>query len=96
MMNSTNRNSKAHRPRARLTSEYDRLLTRLIAARKAAGVTQVQVAQHLGKPQSHVSKCESKEREIGIIDLWKWCGAIGITLSDLIQQFEKDVEQSEQ
>ena len=39
------------------------LLARLIQARKDAGVTQIEVAAKLGKPQSHVSKCETQERD---------------------------------
>jgi transcriptional regulator with XRE-family HTH domain len=46
------------------TPEYRQMLTRLRAARKAAGFTQVQVAEHFGRPQSFVAKCESGERRI--------------------------------
>lgn len=80
----------------RFSEEYELLLARLIEARKAAGVTQQQVANCLGKPQSHVSKCESKDREISIIDLWKWCNAIGLPFSQLIRQFEADVSRIHQ
>ena len=33
------------------------------------GLTQVQVAKKLGKPQSYVSKVESNERRIDVIEL---------------------------
>ena len=77
----------------RFSNEYRLLLDRLIETRKAAGITQQQIADWLGKPQSHVSKCESQDREISIVDLWKWCGALGITLSEIVRQFEQDVGQ---
>ncbi len=48
---------------------YRRLLEQLKAARKAAGLTQVQVATALGEPQSFVSKCESGERRIDAVEL---------------------------
>ena len=34
-----------------------------------AGLTQVDVAQTLGKPQSYVSKCESGERREDFVEL---------------------------
>lgn len=79
------------RARSRFSSEYGILLNRLVAARKAAGVTQVEIAKHLGKEQSYVSKCEHRETEISIIDLWKWCNAIGMPVSEFMRQFEEVV-----
>jgi transcriptional regulator with XRE-family HTH domain len=48
---------------------YKKFLAKLKAARLNAGLTQVQVAAHLGVPQSFVSKCESGERRVDIIEL---------------------------
>lgn len=48
---------------------YVRFLERLRTARKAAGLTQVQVAQALGRPLSFVSKCERAERRVDFIEL---------------------------
>jgi len=45
------------------------MLKRLRAAREAAGMTQVDVATALKRPQSFVSKSESGERRIDPIDL---------------------------
>lgn len=66
-------------------------MQRLTAARKAAGVTQEAMAQALGKTQSHVSMCENREREISVIDLWKWCLIVGVDWSDFIRELEKEV-----
>lgn len=52
-----------HRP------EYREFLKRLKAARRAAGMTQTEAAKALGKPQSFVSKCESGERRLDVIEL---------------------------
>lgn len=48
---------------------YREFLTRLIAARKAAGLTQVKAAAALGRPQSFVSKCETGERRVDVVEL---------------------------
>ena len=42
---------------------------KLRQARLDAGLTQVEVAQALDKPQSYVSKCESGERRVDIVEL---------------------------
>ncbi len=45
------------------------LLSRLVEARREAGMTQVQVAAALGKHQSLVSKCENGERRVDALEL---------------------------
>jgi transcriptional regulator with XRE-family HTH domain len=49
--------------------EYQSMLRRLRDAREAMKLTQVQVAERLGKPQSYVSKVESGERRIDPVEL---------------------------
>ena len=48
---------------------YQHFLARLRAARQEAGLTQVEVAKKLRKPQSFVSKCESGERKVDAVEL---------------------------
>ncbi len=48
---------------------YRRFLARLRAARAAAGLTQVEVARRLGKSQAFVSKSESGDRRVDVIEL---------------------------
>jgi transcriptional regulator with XRE-family HTH domain len=48
---------------------YRRFLKRLRQARLEAHLTQPQVAAALKRPQSFVSKCESGERRIDVIEL---------------------------
>jgi transcriptional regulator with XRE-family HTH domain len=54
------------------SQDYQYLLKRLRQARAKAGLTQVQVAKTLGKPQSYVTKCELGERRIDPIDLQRF------------------------
>jgi transcriptional regulator with XRE-family HTH domain len=43
----------------------------LVAARDKAGLTQIQLAERLGKPQSFVSKYETGERLLDVIEfIW--------------------------
>ena len=49
--------------------QYREFLAKLRQARVEAGLMQVQVAQALDKPQSYVSKCESGERRVDVVEL---------------------------
>ena len=51
------------------SERYQVFLKRLRAARKDAGLTQEDVAARLQVHQSYVSKCESGERRVDIIEL---------------------------
>ena len=48
---------------------YQELLNRLRTARLEAGLTQEEVARRLGKNQSFVSRSETCERRIDVIEL---------------------------
>jgi transcriptional regulator with XRE-family HTH domain len=51
------------------SSRYKAFLQRLKQARQEAGLTQVEVAQKLNLPQSYVSRCESGERRVDVVEL---------------------------
>jgi len=54
------------------TADYQYLLRRLREARRQAGLTQVQVAKALARPQSFVTKCELGERRVDPVDLQRF------------------------
>ena len=60
------------------TQQHQRLRELLLEARRAAGMTQVQVAERLGKPQSFVAKYEAGERRLDIIEFLAVADALGI------------------
>ncbi len=64
------------------------LLNLLRKIRKDAGLRQDDVAERLGRPQSFVSKYESGERRLDILELYDVCGALGITLKDFVNQLQ--------
>ena len=51
------------------TGRYRSFLKQLRNARLATKLTQQQVAQRLKVPQSYVSKCESGERRVDVVEL---------------------------
>lgn len=59
------------------SARYRTLLERLRAARIQANLTQAQVAEALGQPQSFVSKCESGERRVDAVELERFAKLYG-------------------
>jgi transcriptional regulator with XRE-family HTH domain len=59
------------------TPEYKAFLKKLLAAREAAGLTQQQVAAALKIPQSQVSRAESGERRVDVIELKRYAVLYG-------------------
>jgi transcriptional regulator with XRE-family HTH domain len=56
---------------------YIKLIEHLVAVRKRAGITQDALAESLKTEQSTISKVESFDRRIDIIELHDWLAAIG-------------------
>jgi transcriptional regulator with XRE-family HTH domain len=50
----------------------------LIAGRKAAGLSQADVAKKVGKPQPFVSRYEMGERQIEVVELIELCEVLGL------------------
>ena len=48
---------------------YKRFVKQLILARERAGLTQVEVAAALARPQSFVAKCEAGQRRVDVVEL---------------------------
>jgi len=51
------------------SAAYQKFLAKFREARAQSGLGQVEVARRLKKPQSYVSKCESGERRVDIVEL---------------------------
>ena len=68
--------------------EQQQLSKLLKQIRLGAGLRQEDLAQLLGRPQSFVSKCESGERCLDILELRQVCQAVGVTLPDFVNRLE--------
>jgi len=73
------------------TKEYALFLEWLIAARKKAGVTQQVLADRLGKHQSFISKYESGERRLDVIEFIAIAREIDIDPAKFIKNLEKKI-----
>ena len=64
--------------------EYKTFLGRLRQKRLAKGLTQVQVARVMGKPQSFVSKIEKGERRLDPLELKAIAKLYGVSVDRLL------------
>lgn len=71
------------------SEDYDRFLALLREAREDAGVTQQELAERLGTDQSTISKCERGERRIDVIELRRWCRALGTRFQPFITRLDR-------
>ena len=55
--------------------------------RLEADLTQLQLAEKIGQTQSYVSKYESGEQRLDLIELEAVCEAVGISLTDLVERY---------
>ena len=67
---------------------YRDLLTELIKARQAAGLTQQAVADKLDRPQSFVSKIEHGERRLDVIEFLELCRLLRTDAHVLLKKVE--------
>ena len=67
------------------TTAYKRLTAALRKARADAGLTQAEVAERLGLYASFVSKVESGERRLDVVELAQFCKAYGVELVALLK-----------
>lgn len=72
------------------TAEHRRLSALLRDLREEAGLRQVDVAEALDMPQSFVSKYETGERRLDLIELRQVCEALGTTLADFVAKFDQE------
>lgn len=72
------------------TRLYRQVIGRLRGKREACGVTQVQLAELLGVNQALISKIETCERRLDIIELHNICQVLGISFVDFITEVDKE------
>ena len=66
---------------ARRSAEYASFLKRLRLAREQASLSQTEAARRLGRPQSFISKCESGERRVDVVELRAFARLYGVPLT---------------
>lgn len=60
--------------------------------RAEAGLTQVELAERLGRTQTFVAKYETGQRRIDLVSLRSVCQALGAELVSVVERFEREIE----
>jgi transcriptional regulator with XRE-family HTH domain len=68
---------------------YRRLCEWLVAGRQAQSLTQVQLAEKLGRPQSFVSKYERGERRLDFVEVFEIAEALRVDVCDLVTELRR-------
>lgn len=71
--------------------DYKRFLTGLRQAREAAGLNQGELAKRLGKHQTFVSKIETAQRTLDLLDFLRWARETGADPLELMQDLADTV-----
>ncbi|MGH7259848.1 MAG: helix-turn-helix domain-containing protein [Nitrospiraceae bacterium] len=71
------------------TGDYENFRLLLIEARNSAGLTQIDLARKLGRPQSFVSKYERGERRLDVIEFIDVAHALGIDPAKFLQRLQR-------
>lgn len=73
------------------THEYLVMRRLLRKYRTEANLTQTEFARLVGETQSYISKVERGERRLDLVQLQFFCRALGLSLKDFVDSFEKRV-----
>jgi transcriptional regulator with XRE-family HTH domain len=76
-------------PKSVFTDANSVVVEALVAARKAAGLRQQDVAERLGKPQSFVSRIEGGQRRVDILEFYALAVAVKADPADLFASIAK-------
>lgn len=69
---------------------YESLQKALVEARQSKGLTQTEIATRIGKPQSFVSKYESGERRLDVVEFLEVCRALSIKPNSILNKIDID------
>jgi len=79
-----------------IAKKYNLVIVELLyRLRISAGVTQQQLSAILKVPQSYISKIETGERRIDLIELREICKALNSNLTEFVVMLEKELNETE-
>jgi len=69
-----------------------RFLSLVRQMRLDAGLRQADLAEKLRQPQSFVSRYESGERRLDVLELRQICAVLGVSLGEFVRRLEGDTK----
>ncbi|MCL5612070.1 MAG: helix-turn-helix domain-containing protein [Chloroflexi bacterium] len=77
-----------------ISHQQEKLQILLRRIRQDKEIRQIELAEKLGVPQSFVSKYESGERRLDILEIRQICKKVGISLEDFVRQLEETLNET--
>jgi transcriptional regulator with XRE-family HTH domain len=74
------------------SKDHQKLCGLIRRLREEQEITQLALAERLEVPQSFVSKIETGERRVDLLELKEICVALQIPLRKFVQKFEEELE----
>lgn len=71
------------------SQRYQLFRALLVTAREASGLTQVQVSERMGKPQSFVSKYERGDRRLDLTEFVELADVLSINAATFIDDYRE-------
>lgn len=72
------------------SEEYQLVINTLKKARKDKGMTQAQLAEALGKPQSFIAKVENGERRLDVVEFVHLARLVGADIVEILEKFNPE------
>lgn len=69
---------------------YRAVVARLVECRKDAALTQRDLAERLGQPQSFVARIETNERRLDLVQLLDWLRALDVDAAAFLIQVAEE------
>lgn len=76
------------------SNHYQIFRSLLVSAREKSGLTQVQIAERLWKPQSYISKYERGERRLDFPEFIELADVLGIDVVDFVSRYQSAITQT--
>ena len=70
-------------------AQHGRLVSLLREIRIEAALTQTELATYIERDQTFVSKYESGQRRLDVLEVREICQAVGISLEEFVKRLEK-------
>lgn len=77
-----------------ISHQQEKLQILLRRIRQDKEIRQIELAEKLGVPQSFVSKYESGERRLDILEIRQICKKVGISIDDFVRQLEETLNET--
>lgn len=71
------------------------LLKHLKEMRAKAKLSGPEIQRRLNRPNSYVSKVESGEKRLDVLELREYCNACGVSLSDFVSELDHKLSESD-